>query len=127
MALAQEPGGYLARVAKDSPDELLEALQRAEQLFLEGVLSAEEIEPAAMILHGPEVAIFLRENYAEHSELVDLAARLSALQVIDLRVCETRLDVMDSDRSGLYPFVGTVPFGPRAVNDLLEKKGYVYF
>ena len=129
-AVAQEPifspNGYLARIQLNSPEELKEALLRAEQLYLNGQVT-DETEPPAFILHGPEVAVFFKENYETHKAIVDLAARLSAFKVVDVRVCRTRMGILGREDDVLYPFVGTVPFGPAEIKRLLDEQNYVYF
>lgn len=118
--------GYLAQLDSSSPEGLRSALERAEMLFLEGRLR-EELPPASFVLHGPEVAVFFRENYSSNKNLIDLAARLSAFGVVDIQICETRTGVLGRDRSDLLPFVGTVPFGPLEQQRLISKERYVYF
>ena len=56
-----------------------------------------------------------------------MAARLTALGILDLSVCETRMDIEGVESESVYPFVRTVPFGPVEVNRLLEEENYVYF
>lgn len=124
-ALPEAPG-YLARLDNASPEGLRGALERAEMLFMEGRLR-NELPPASFVLHGPEVAVFFRENYSSNKNLIDLAARLSAFGVVDIQICETRTGVLGRDRSALLPFVGTVPFGPVEQQRLVEKEKYVYF
>jgi intracellular sulfur oxidation DsrE/DsrF family protein len=119
-------GGYVARILNDSPDEVASALARAEALYLEGKLP-QGAQPIAIILHGPEVEIFFKDKYEEYKSIVDLAARLSAFGVVDVRVCETQTGIMGRARSSIHPFIGTVPFGPTEVRRLLERQNYVYF
>lgn len=120
------PQGYVARIALDSPEDLKQALLRAERLYLEG--KVEEVgKPLAFIIHGPEVEIFFKENYQQYKEIVDIAARLTAFKVVEVQVCETRMGVQGKEKSSLVPFVGTVPFGPAAIDELINKKDYVYF
>ena len=118
--------GYLARIQQNSPKDVKLALLRAEELYLGGEISDEQ-PPLAFVLHGPEVAIFFKNNYREYKSIVDLAARLSAFGVIDIAVCRTRLGVMGQDPAKLFPFVATVPFGPDEVERLLTEEQYVYF
>ncbi len=120
------PQGYLARIQLNSPEEVGQALLRAELLFRDGK-ALHPGEPLAFVLHGPEVAIFFRENYEQYKPIVDLAARLSALEVVDVRVCQTRMGVLGRDPSVLLPFVGTVPFGPTEIERLVKDKQFVYF
>jgi|GEM_PF-251366 len=118
--------GYLARIALNSPEDVLAALERAEELFGDKHAN-QQASPLAFVLHGPEVAIFFKDNYQEHKAIADLAARLSALEVIDLKVCRTRMGVLGREPSELLPFVETVPFGPAEIERLLNKEKFVYF
>ena len=118
--------GYLARIFNDSPEEVAEALKRAESLYLDGKLPT-DANPIAIVLHGPEVEIFFKDKYEEYKNIVDLAARLSAFGVVDVRVCETQSGIMGRSRTSIHPFIGTVPFGPTEVKRLLEQQNYVYF
>ena len=102
------------------------ALQRAETLYLEGKLPA-GANPMAIVLHGPEVEIFFKDNYQDYRNIVDLAARLSAFGVVDVRVCETQTGIMGRSRDSVHSFIGTVPFGPTEINRLLNQQNYVYF
>ncbi|ODS24744.1 acyl-CoA transferase [Candidatus Endobugula sertula] len=118
--------GYVARILNDSPNEVADALERAEKLYLDGKLP-QGANPIAIILHGPEVEIFFKDNYEEYKKIVDLAARLSAFGVVDVRVCETQSGIMGRGRSSIHSFIGTVPFGPTEVKRLLDQQNYVYF
>jgi intracellular sulfur oxidation DsrE/DsrF family protein len=120
------PLGYVARINSDSPEEVSDALKRAETLYLEGKLS-ELTSPLAIVLHGPEVEIFFKDKYEQYKDIVDLAARLNAFGVIDVRVCETQAGIMGRNRSSVYSFIGTVPFGPSEIKRLLNQQSYVYF
>lgn len=118
--------GFLARVMLDSPEDVERALLRAEQYYQEGNVQ-EGDNPLAFVLHGPEVEIFVQENYEEYKSIVDLAARLSAFNVVDVTVCRTRLGALGENEQALMPFVKTVPFGPAEVERLLDDEEYVYF
>ncbi len=126
LLLEGAAGGYLARLHTSSPAELEAALVRAEELFF-GAGAGGEFEPVAFVLHGPEVAVFFKDNYRQYKRIVDLAARLSAFEVLEIKVCETRMGVLGRNRSVLQPFVDTVPFGPREIDRLLDDERYVYF
>ncbi len=120
------PLGYVARIHNDSPEEVADALKRAESLYLEGKLS-ELTDPISIVLHGPEVEIFFKDKYDEYKNIVDLAARLSAFGVVNVQVCETQTGIMGRSRSSVHSFIGTVPFGPTEVKRLLNQQSYVYF
>jgi len=117
---------YLGRIGFNDPEQLAEALMRVEGLYLYD--AAEQLtSPVSIVVHSPEVSIFQKQNYETNKSIVDLAAKLSALGVLDINVCETRLRVLGGGEESIYPFVGTVPYGPTEVNRLLEKEDYVYF
>lgn len=118
--------GYVARILNDSPEEVAEALGRAEKLYLDGKFPP-GTNPISIVLHGPEVEIFFKDKYDEYKNIVDLAARLSAFGVVDVRVCETQSGIMGRSRSSVHSFIGTVPFGPTEVKRLLNQQNYVYF
>jgi intracellular sulfur oxidation DsrE/DsrF family protein len=69
----------------------------------------------------------MRDRYQKNKHLVDLAARLTAFNVVDIRVCETRMGVLGQPVSSLVPFVSTVPFGPAEVDRLVNEEEYLYF
>jgi hypothetical protein len=122
----REVVGYVARVGLDDPDQVYDALERAEALYLSGGMQ-NGLPPITFILHGPEVSIFYKENYQEYKSIVDLAARLKAFEVVDVRVCASRMRSQDADETMVYPFVGTVIYGPKALEQLLTEKHYTYF
>ena len=123
---AESDQRYLARIELNTSAELGDILRRAEKLFSDN--SYQSIEtPVALLLHGPEAKVFLRENYELNREIVDLAARLSAFKIVDIKVCETWMGGEGIEGSGLHPFIETIPYAPGEEKEMLEEKGYVYF
>lgn len=89
---------YLADLEQHNADEIESILKRAE-LVLQGQMSSyPDYPPLTMVLHGDEAALFTRKNYLKNKQLVDLAARLDAFHVIDLRICEN-LDARTSSEA----------------------------
>jgi intracellular sulfur oxidation DsrE/DsrF family protein len=123
--------GYVARINLKKADQVYEALQRAEAYFQTNQQSKVQVSPAvppiAFVIYGPDVEIFFRENYSDFKPIVDLAARLSALEVIDIKVCQVSYEKQGLGKSTLLPFVSTVPFGPAEVTRLLEDQQYDFF
>lgn len=121
-----EAPGFLARVNLNEPAEVAAIFQRADDYFLTHRLE-KALPPIVVVLHGPEIEIFTRQNYGQYREIVDLAAKLSALNVVDVRICETRMGLEGVEKADLMPFVGTVPFGPDEIDRLVNQEEYVYF
>ena len=126
-AAEREAPRYIASIELQSAAEFLQALRRAETLLVEGSVLLDSSNPVEFIMHGPEVHSLLRQNYADNREMVDLAARLSALGVIQIRACERWMGGHSIDPDDLHAFVGTVPWGAAEVSRLLEQERYVSF
>ena len=81
----------------------------------------------SFVLHGPVLTNLLRENYLANKQLVDLAAALSALDVIEVKACRTWMGSHGLTEQQLQPFIETVTYGPAEVRSLLQEKNYVRF
>ena len=84
----------------------------------------DEYEPILMMLHGPEAARFLRSNYDQNMDLVDLTAKLSGYGVLEVKICENWLRRNDHAHDELFRFVSTVPFGAGELRRLRKEEGY---
>lgn len=119
------PARFLARLDAHTEEEMLELLRRAEASLGEG-REYPQFEPVEFILHGREATFFLRSNYQQYRGIVDLAARLDAFGIIDMKICEAWMASRNVTRGELPAFVETVPYGP-ATEDRLQRDGYIYF
>jgi intracellular sulfur oxidation DsrE/DsrF family protein len=115
---------YLYDISEHSIEELQSLLQRAEEITQTGTENLEDLE-IVMILHGPDIGWFTLDSYDDNKELVDLAKRLDAFEIIDLKVCETTMENMEIDRSQLPPFIESVPYAPDELNRLSDE-GYTH-
>ncbi len=114
-----------ANVALHTLAELRSLLEQAEKIA-NGETQYSTDEPIAVVLHGEEIKAFMRSNYRENKALVDLAARLDAFNVIDVKVCKRWMGANGIMANQLPPFVEPVPFGA-GERERLEKAGYAYF
>jgi uncharacterized protein len=121
------PAGYLGRIELGDPAAVEGALARAERFYFKESANKETYSPVVLVIHGSEVGIFFKENYEMYKSIVDLAARLSAFNVIDIRVCETSARGLGLDLKTLFPFVDTVVYGPAEVVRLIDVEKYQYF
>lgn len=113
-----------ASVFQQSPSDIAALFDRADRIARSTNFSP--IEPITFVLHGDEINLFRRDNYPDNQMLVDLAARLDAFQVIDVRVCETWMLDNQVSAADLPPFVEVVPFGPDYVAGL-RRQGAIEF
>ena len=105
-------------------DELKILLARADQAAREVNYQADS--PVALVLHGDEIALFERRHYRDNKELVDMAARLDAFNVVDIKVCRRWMSSHEVTQDDLPPFVELVEDGLAEVLRL-QTEGYVTF
>lgn len=131
LGVAQESSGerqsYVADIELQTPEEFHALLNRAEQLMLGGAGDAGNDPKVSFVLHGPVLKNLLRENYLENKQLVDLAASLSALDVIEIKACRAWMGSHGLAEQELQPFIETVAYGVAEVRTLVEEKKYVRF
>jgi intracellular sulfur oxidation DsrE/DsrF family protein len=114
---------YVFDVVIHEPEEMEILLSRIEQLS--STLTPNKNDPKlALVLHGPEIAFFTKNNYSQYMKLVDRAAGLDKKGIIDVKVCDTMIKALDIDGSELPEFVEHVPYGPAEVNRLI-KQGFI--
>lgn len=114
---------YLFDVSDNSPEELQSLLSRAEEIRETHADGYDELE-IVLVLHGPDINIFRQQNYSKHKSLVDLAARLDAFDIIDMRICETTMTRMGVERSEVPSFIESVPYAPTEIRRLIDE-GYI--
>ena len=129
LAVDSAPG-YVARIDLNKPGQIAEALRRAEAHFqskdyFDSLDS--HAGPIAFVIFGPDVAIFFKQNYGMYKSTVDLAAWLSSLDVIDIRVCQVSSKAVGLNREDLLPFVSPVDVGQAELTRLLEEEDYSFF
>ncbi len=126
-----EPVYYVADIELQSDDELIQLLDRAGQILMqEGPLPPVDAGSGALVtlvLHGPVLKSLLRENYRDNRALVDRAASLSALGVIDVKACKSWMTYNEINPEQLHPFIEVVAYGPAEVERLVKDRGYLYF
>ena len=98
-------------------------LRRAEQLSTVPN-PADRPEKITLVLHGPEIEYFRISQYNRNQEIVDLAAKLDAFNIIDVKMCNTRMSMMGVDKKDVPAFVEIVPYGPAEV-ERLQSQGFL--
>ena len=106
-------------------EELQVLFDRAGQLAAKLRPTGQEAS-IVLVLHGPEVEFFSTRNYDRYKHIVDQAAYLDALDIVDVKICQTMMKVRGVERDDIPLFVEQVPLGPAEV-DRLIREGYVYF
>jgi intracellular sulfur oxidation DsrE/DsrF family protein len=122
---------FVADIELHTAQELGQLLDRAGQLLSDGGSpppgDAQGGAIVTLVLHGPVLGSLLRENYAPNKALVDQAASLSALEVIDVKACQSWMTHNGIRPEQLQPFIEVVAYGPAEVERLVEEQGYLHF
>jgi intracellular sulfur oxidation DsrE/DsrF family protein len=122
--LTTEDGRYLFSVTLHTPEEIAGLLTRAEELAKTRRADSRHTG-IALVLHGPEIEIFAKKNYARFRETVDRAARLDAGRIIEVKMCRTEMKRLGVGEEDIPAFIELVPYGPDE-ETRLRRKGYVY-
>lgn len=113
---------YMFDVSNHSREELLTVLKRADEI---ATTSSSELKQLniALILHGSDVAWFSRQHYDKNKELIDLAAKLDALEVIDMKICQQSMQKHGIADEDIPAFIERVPYAPDEITRL-QGSGY---
>ncbi|MCK4743756.1 MAG: DsrE family protein [Sulfuriflexus sp.] len=103
-------------------DELRDVLQHAETLAQQPK-SASQPANIALMLHGPEIKYFSIGQYAQYKDVVDLAAKLDAYNVVELKMCETAMKDFGIEKNDIPSFIEFVPNGDAELKQL-SRRGY---
>ena len=118
---------YLADISIHTPQELFDILARADALLEDGVYSVADSSPVVFLLHGDEARILFKAHYGSHKPVVDLAAKLSALNVVNIKVCDIWMKKNNLYSGDLQPFVGIVGNAVTETRRLVTTENYKYF
>ncbi len=113
-------GKYYFDVSNHSAEEFRALLERAYAIYEQTPPAARAALEVIMVRHGPDIAYFANHNYAEHQDIVDLAAKLDAFGVFDFKVCTVAANRLGIDAEQVPPFIEFVPYGPGELERLRE-------
>ncbi len=125
VAFAQSdphPPGYVFDVTVSSAQQLEIILKRAEDL--RELFNPAEHSRIAVVLHGNELQLFQKDNYALHSSVVERARQLDRDQIIDIKACQTMMRVLEIGANELPDFIEQVPFAPAEIERLEREHGF---
>lgn len=120
-------GRYVVDVTLHTLPEIEALLNRAEKLHESSSASNINNNSAgiALVLHGDEIKFFDKKQYKKNKKIVDKAAKLDANNVIEIKICNTKLRELGLDKKDMPAFIETVPYGPEEIKKL-RSKGYLY-
>ena len=115
---------FMFSVTLHKREEIDSLLTRADSLSKKMRIKGNK-SAIALILHGPEIKLFTRKNYKKNRDIIDKAARLDENNVIQVKVCKTKMKELGIHDEDLPSFMEIIPYAPEEEKKLLHK-GYVY-
>jgi uncharacterized protein len=124
LPLGAEPKaeGYVFSVTVSSAQQLDVVLSRAEDL--RELFDPELHSRIAIVLHGDELQLFQKQNYANNMSVVDRARLLDQDNIIDIKACQTMMRTLDIGQNELPSFIEQVPFAPAEIERLEKEEGF---
>ena len=116
------PLGYVFDVTVSSVQELDVILNRADSL--RKLFDPQQHGRIAIVLHGDELLLFQKDNYAANQSIVERARLLDEEMVIDIKACQTQMRLLDIEQSELPGFIEQVPFAPVEIERLEKENSY---
>ena len=113
------PAGYVFGVTVSTVKELDVILNRADSL--RELFDPDEHGRIAIVLHGDELQLFRKDNYAANQSVVERARLLDQEQIVDFKACQTKMRLLEIDQNELPGFIEQVPLAPVEI-DRLEKE-----
>ena len=114
--------GYVFSVTVSSSQQLDVVLDRAEDL--RALFNPNEHGKIAIVLHGDELQLFQKNNYASNRSVVERARLLDQDKIIDIKACQTMMRVLDIEQNELPSFIEQVPFAPAEIERLQNQQGF---
>ncbi|MDX5151354.1 MAG: DsrE family protein [Acidiferrobacterales bacterium] len=117
-------GKFMFSVTLHKREEIDSLLTRAESLS-KTMRTKGNKSAIALILHGPEIKLFTRKNYKKNRDIIEKAERLDEENVIQVKVCKTKMKELGIKDEDLPSFMEIIPYAPDEEKKLLDQ-GYVY-
>lgn len=118
----EQTQGYVFSVTVSSSQQLDVVLDRAEDL--RALFNPDEHGKIAIVLHGDELQLFQKNNYASNRTVVERARMLDQENIIDIKACQTMMRVLDIEQNELPSFIEQVPFAPAEIERLQNQQGF---
>jgi uncharacterized protein len=114
--------GYVFDITVENEQQLDAILKRAEDL--KGQFSPDQYGRITLVLHGDELRLFQKSNYDQFMNLVDKARELDKNHLVDIKACQTAMEILHIKKSDLPDFIEQVPFAPVEIDRLVREKSY---
>lgn len=79
-----------------------------------------------LVLHGPEIEFFARENYAKYKKLMHRAQSLIAAETLKIRMCKLAAAGHGYKPEQIHGFIKMVPMGDAEIIRLQNEQQHAY-
>jgi len=117
-----ESPGYVFGVTVNTVEQLDVILDRADSL--RELFDPEQHGRIAIVLHGNELHLFQKENYAANMSIVERARQLDQEDIIDIKACQTMMRTLEIEQNELPDFIEQVPLAPVEIRRLQIEHGF---
>jgi hypothetical protein len=115
--------GYVFDITVENATQMEAIFDRAEHLM--GQYNPAQHGRIALVLHGRELELFRKDNYANNMSLVERARALDRNQLVDIKACQSVMNSLDIGHSELPEFIEQVPLAPVEIQRLQLQQGFI--
>ena len=95
--------------------------------YLSTITGADPFEQSiVLVLHGPELSFFARENYEKYKQLMHRAQSLVEAEVIKIKMCKIAAQGQGYQPEDIHGFVEMVPMGDAEIIRLQYEEKHAY-
>jgi len=95
--------------------------------FLSKITGADPFDSSiVLVLHGPEIPFFARENYTKYKELVTRAQSLVEAETLKIRMCKLAAAAHGFKPKQIHGFIKIVPMGDAEIIRLQNEEQHAY-
>lgn len=95
--------------------------------YLSKITGADPFDSSiVLVLHGPEIKFFARENYAKYKDLMHRAESLVQGETLKIRMCKLAAEGLGFKSNEIHGFVKMVPMGDAEIIRLQNEEHHAY-
>ena len=95
--------------------------------YLSTITGADPFDQSiVLVLHGPELSFFARENYEKYKQLMRRAQSLVEAEVIKIKMCKIAAQSQGYQPQDIHGFVEMVPMGDAEIIRLQYEENHAY-
>jgi len=95
--------------------------------YLSKITGADPFDSSiVLVLHGPEIEFFARENYQKYKELIHRAQSLVEGETLKIRMCKLAAEGHGYKPNHIHGFIKVVPMGDAEIIRLQNEEQHAY-